>query len=50
MADPLPPIPKPLPPDVRRFDANGLPTVAMVIYETKLTRALEAIKDKLETL
>ncbi len=43
-------IPAPLPPDVQRYDSAGRPTVAMVSYETKLTAALKAIKDRLDTL
>lgn len=46
----LPPIPNPPPPQVQRFDAQGRPTEAQVVYETQLVTLLKAIKAALESL
>lgn len=48
MATTLPEIPEPPPPQVQRFDAAGRPTQAQVVYETKLTTFLRAVKKAVE--
>lgn len=50
MAVTLPDIPPPPPPQVQRFDAQGKPTQAQVVYETKLQTFLKAVKAAIEAM